>query len=107
MLEWVLSRNRFAHVLLTKADKLNRRDSQRVLKETMPPAADAAVSAQLFSAHKSQGIEEAREVQWIAGSAIEIKKPRWLLVAAIGADQPGMGMTNRVMPAQGEERGAS
>jgi len=28
-------------------------------------------------------------------------------LAAIGADQPGMGMTNRVMPAQGEERGAS
>src|ERR1700760_4635968 len=28
-------------------------------------------------------------------------------LAAIGADQPGMGMTNRVLPAQGEERGAS
>jgi hypothetical protein len=27
--------------------------------------------------------------------------------AAIEADQPGMGMTNRVLPAQGEERGAS
>jgi hypothetical protein len=36
-----------------------------------------------------------------------IKKPRWALVATIGADQPGMGMTNRVLPAQGEERGAS
>lgn len=36
-----------------------------------------------------------------------IKKPRWTLVATIGADQPGMGMTNRVMLAQGEERGAS
>jgi hypothetical protein len=28
-------------------------------------------------------------------------------LATIGADQPGMGMTNRVMLAQGEERGAS
>jgi hypothetical protein len=28
-------------------------------------------------------------------------------LAAIGADQPGMGMTNRVLPAQGEERGAT
>jgi hypothetical protein len=28
-------------------------------------------------------------------------------VAATEADQPGMGMTNRVLPAQGEERGAS
>src|SRR6266404_8836049 len=27
--------------------------------------------------------------------------------AATEADQPGMGMTNRVIPAQGEERGAS
>ena len=62
MLEWVLARNRFAHVLLTKADKLNRRDSLHVLQETTAAGADAAVSAQLFSALKKQGIEEAREV---------------------------------------------
>jgi GTP-binding protein len=62
MLEWVLSRQRAAHVLLTKADKLNRRDSQRVLKETMSACGDTAVSAQLFSAHAKQGIEEARRV---------------------------------------------
>ena len=31
MLEWVLARDRRAHVLLTKADKLNRRDADRVL----------------------------------------------------------------------------
>jgi GTP-binding protein len=62
MLEWVLARGRFAHVLLTKADKLNRRDSMNVLRETQAAGADAAVSAQLFSALKKQGIEEAREV---------------------------------------------
>ncbi len=73
----------------------------------MAAGADAAVSAQLFSAHAREGIEEAREVmdRWLR--TLHIKKPRWALVAAIGADQPGMGMTNRVMPAQGEERGAS
>ena len=67
MLEWILSRGRFAHVLLTKADKLNRRDSLRVLKDTMAAGADAAVSAQLFSAHAKQGIDEAREVmdRWL------------------------------------------
>jgi GTP-binding protein len=67
MLEWVLARNRFAHVLLTKADKLNRRDSLQVLRETLAAGADAAVSAQLFSALKKQGIEEAREVmdRWL------------------------------------------
>src|SRR5450432_2083794 len=32
MLEWVLARDRVAHILLTKADKLNHRDGQRVLR---------------------------------------------------------------------------
>jgi GTP-binding protein len=67
MLEWVLSRQRSAHVLLTKADKLNRRDSLRVLKETASACGDTAVTAQLFSAHAKQGIEEARAVlqRWL------------------------------------------
>ncbi len=70
MLEWVLARDRFAHVLLTKADKLNRRDSQRVLRETIAACADTAVTAQLFSAHAKQGFEEARGVmdRWLAGA---------------------------------------
>jgi GTP-binding protein len=62
MLEWVLSRQRSAHVLLTKADKLNRRDSQRVLKETATACEDTAVTTQLFSAHSKLGIDEARAV---------------------------------------------
>jgi GTP-binding protein len=67
MLEWVLAKDRFAHVLLTKADKLNRRDAQRVLRETMAACADAAVTVQLFSAHENEGIDEAREVmdRWL------------------------------------------
>jgi hypothetical protein len=35
------------------------------------------------------------------------KGPGGYCEAATEADQPGMGMTNRVIPAQGEERGAS
>jgi len=62
MLEWVLARDRFAHVLLTKADKLNRRDGQRVLRETAAACSDTSVSVQLFSAHAKQGFDEAREV---------------------------------------------
>ena len=56
-----------AHILLTKADKLNRRDAQRVLRETMAACADAAVTVQLFSAHENEGIDEAREVmdRWL------------------------------------------
>ena len=67
MLEWVLARDAHAHVLLTKADKLNRRDSLRVLRETKTACADTAVTAQLFSAHAKQGFEEAREVmnRWL------------------------------------------
>jgi GTP-binding protein len=71
MLEWVLSRQRSAHVLLTKADKLNRRDSQRVLKETLASCSDTAVTAQLFSAHAKEGIEEARRKMqgWLESAA--------------------------------------
>jgi GTP-binding protein len=67
MLEWVLARDRFAHVLLTKADKLNRRDSQRVLRETQAACSDTLVTAQLFSAHSKLGFEEARSVltRWL------------------------------------------
>jgi GTP-binding protein len=62
MLEWILARDRLAHVLLTKADKLNRRDSQQVLKDTVAACSDTAVTAQLFSAHSKMGFEEARNV---------------------------------------------
>jgi len=67
MLEWVLARDRLAHVLLTKADKLNRRDSQRVLKETAAACSDTAVTAQLFSAPAKTGFDEARAVmdRWL------------------------------------------
>ena len=70
MLEWVLARDRAAHVLLTKADKLNRRDSQRVLRETIDACADTAVTAQLFSAHAKQGLVDARQVmdRWLSAA---------------------------------------
>lgn len=69
MLEWALSRDRRSHVLLTKSDKLNRRDSQRVLRETKTACADAGVGVQLFSAHAKQGLETARGVmeRWLDG----------------------------------------
>ncbi len=62
MLEWVLARGRMAHVLLTKADKLNRQEAQRVLGATRAACADTAVTAQLFSARAKEGFEEARTV---------------------------------------------
>jgi GTP-binding protein len=69
MLEWMLARGRHAHVLLTKSDKLNRRDAQHVLKETQAACSDTAVTAQLFSAHERTGLDAARAVMdgWLAG----------------------------------------
>jgi len=68
MLEWVLARGRQAHVLLTKSDKINRRDADRVLKETSEACGDAGVSVQLFSAHAKRGVDAAREVmdRWLS-----------------------------------------
>jgi GTP-binding protein len=68
MLEWVLARGRQAHVLLTKADKLNRREASRALQDTVAACNDAGVTAQLFSAHAKQGFEEARAIldRWLA-----------------------------------------
>jgi GTP-binding protein len=67
MLEWVLARDRQAHVLLTKSDKLNQRDSQRVLRETKEACSDTSVTVQLFSAHGKKGIDEAQALmnQWL------------------------------------------
>ena len=70
MLEWVLARDRQAHVLLSKSDKLNRRDSQRVLQETKAACADTSVTAQLFSAHGKKGIDEVQAVmeKWLSAA---------------------------------------
>src|SRR3984957_253510 len=70
MLEWILARDRVAHVLLTKADKLNRQDAQRVLRETVAACSDTSVTAQLFSAHSNQGLDEARGIidNWLDGA---------------------------------------
>ena len=69
MIEWVLARDRVAHILLTKADKLNNRDAQRVLRETVAACSDTSVTAQLFSVPGKQGFEEARLVmdRWLNG----------------------------------------
>jgi GTP-binding protein len=70
MLEWVLARGREAHVLLTKADKLNRQEATRVLRGTSDACADTAVTAQSFSSHSKQGVKEAREVldRWLSAA---------------------------------------
>jgi GTP-binding protein len=67
MLQWVRARARPTHVLLSKSDKLNRRDTLAVLRETRAALSDAAVTVQLFSAHQRTGLDEARAVveRWL------------------------------------------
>lgn len=62
MLAWALARDRRAHVLLTKADKLRRSEALRVLERSRAALASRGVSAQLFSAPAKLGSEEAREI---------------------------------------------
>ena len=105
MLEWVLARGRRAHVLLTKSDKLNRRTRSRA-QETNESCRDAAVSAQLFSAHAKQGFEQARGVlnRWLDGDRVRVrmterhsksprskKKPRWALAQPPRQTNPAWG----------------
>ncbi len=49
------------HILLTKADKLNRNESGQVLRETRTIVADRA-TVQLFSVPDKTGVEEARKL---------------------------------------------
>ena len=56
------------HVLLSKADKLNRSESIQVLRDTRAALGDRA-TAQLFSAQKRTGVDEAqrRLLDWLQG----------------------------------------
>jgi GTP-binding protein len=63
----MLARDRPAHVLLSKSDKLNRREAEAVLRETAAACSDTAVTVQLFSAHARTGVDDARAVleRWL------------------------------------------
>ncbi|MEC5159086.1 GTP-binding protein [Janthinobacterium sp. CG_23.3] len=69
MLEWFAPTGKPIHCILTKADKLNRNDSTNVLRQTRAKLASYVdedgvgfpFTAQLFSALKRIGIEEAND----------------------------------------------
>lgn len=60
MLDWCRSISCPVHVLLTKADKLKRREAVAGLAEVRRELGDGA-TAQLFSGTKGQGLDEARK----------------------------------------------
>jgi len=69
MLDWCQHAGMPVHILLTKADKLKRGAAQNtLLKVKKRLEGYPAVSVQLFSALKKQGVEEAQSVlmQWLA-----------------------------------------
>lgn len=68
MLEWAAAYDFPLHILLTKADKLTRNQCAKSLAEVKRAIKQyPAVTVQLFSAPKSQGIEEAQLTlaQWL------------------------------------------
>jgi len=64
MLEWAYSRHLFVHVLLTKADKLNRGPANKALLEVQQQLKKMKLnfSIQLFSSLNKQGFEELASV---------------------------------------------
>jgi GTP-binding protein len=64
MLEWAYSRHLFVHVLLTKADKLNRGPASKVLLDVQQQLKKMKLnfSIQLFSSLNKQGLEELASV---------------------------------------------
>jgi GTP-binding protein EngB required for normal cell division len=63
-------------VLLSKADKLNRSEGIKVLRETNAALADSA-SAQLFSVPAKTGIDEAQRtlVAWLEDKVFPDDRP--------------------------------
>ena len=69
LLDWFLPTGKPVHILLTKADKLSRREAAETLTEVRAAvrAAGPSCTAQLFSSLKRTGIREAEVVlaQWL------------------------------------------
>jgi GTP-binding protein len=62
MLDWLAPTNKAVHVLLTKADKLNRQQADAMLKQTEVELArhPGEASAQIFSGTSKAGVKQAQ-----------------------------------------------
>ncbi len=78
MIEWFAPTGKPIHMLLTKCDKLSRQENTNVLRETQRMLADYhtdkqadTLTAQLFSALKRTGLDEAHALieSWVRGTA--------------------------------------
>ncbi len=93
LIDWFAPTAKPLHVLLTKSDKLNRSDAQRVLRETQDALAPygAHFSAALFSSLKRSGVEEAE--------AIVLD---WLGLPEATPRKPAQSIAQKKAPTQGE-----
>ncbi len=64
MLDWLAPTNKAVHVLLTKADKLNRQQADAMLKQTTTELTrhPGEASAQIFSGTSKTGVKQAQAV---------------------------------------------
>ena len=78
MLNWFATTGKPVHVLLSKADKLTRQESQKTLREVRAALSNYAdnYTTQLFSSLKKQGMEEAEQVigNWLGLKQEDIKE---------------------------------
>lgn len=69
MLDWLAPTNKAVHVLLTKADKLNRQQADAMLKQTKTELArrPGEATAQIFSGTSKTGVKQAQAViaRWL------------------------------------------
>lgn len=69
LLAWLAPSNKPVHVLLTKSDKLNRRDAEAMLRQTRAELArhPGEATAQIFSGTDKTGVREAQAViaRWL------------------------------------------
>lgn len=79
LINWFVPTGRPIHVLLSKADKLNRQQSTETLRKvrTALKAMGDHLSAQLFSSLKKTGIEEAEAIigGWLGMEVVKPPKP--------------------------------
>jgi GTP-binding protein len=92
MLKLAMSRDLPVHILLTKADKLGRGAAGNALqgvRRKLPK--DGLVTAQLFSAHSGEGVQEARSSLEKLLDGKRIKETPAGPADPAGASQPGIG----------------
>jgi GTP-binding protein len=82
LIAWATQRGRRLHILLTKSDKLARREAVQLLRRVSSEL-EGGATVQLFSAVSKQGVEEAR---FALEALLDNKKPGGSVDRTTGSD---------------------